>query len=614
MVMKMNIQSQTKFYKSRHADDRQKEVHNKFASNHFLNNERNMDNFLLWNTFFKRNLHRVATDYLGIKLYLYQILILYLMGVSRFIAIIASRSAAKSFIIALYACCICIVKPGTKVVLSSSTKGQSKLIISEKIRNELMTKSQMLRKEIRSIKDNQNEVIVFFRNTSTITVVPASENGRGYRSTCIIREEFRQIDKHIEDSVLAPFQIIRTPPFLLDSYYSQIKDLQEESVDVYISSSWLDNGHWMWKIVDQAYDGMIDDLDMCLLAFDESITLKHNIKSMTYMQNEKKKQDPLTWRIEFLNERVKEDSSAYFTYSMLQKNQRSKKAFYPRKTSDARLNKKNPYDISKQTGEIRIVSCDMAFVENKRNDNSIFSCMRLLPEYTTYNRENSKTVNVNNGYRRIVSYIESVQGGDTAKQARRIRQLYEDFHADYIVLDMRNAGIAIYDMIARVMYDEERDCEYAPLSCMNDDNIAKRVIADGATPCIFAVVATPKLNSEIAQDFRRTLDEGMIDLLIGFEQASEEILPNISEYVNSPDANTQLFYEAPFLETQALISETTSLIYEKNVQTGAITIKERGSNRKDRYTSVSYGSYFAGLLEQDLLSNIDEYEYTVLVN
>lgn len=608
------IQSQSKHYKSRYADERQKEVHNKLPSNHFLHDERRMDNFLLWNTFFRRNLHRVATDYIGIPLHLYQIVILYLMGISRFIVIIASRSAAKSFIIAIYACCISIVKPGSKIVLSSATKAQSKLIITEKIRNELYNRYPILQKEIHHIKDNLNENIVYFRNGSTITVVPASENGRGYRSTCIIREEFRQIKKNIEDSVLAPFQIIRTPPYMMTAYYGGMKELQEESVDVYISSSWFDNGHWMWQIVDQAYDGMINDKDMCLLAFDESVTLKHNIKSMTYMRNEKKKQDQLTWRIEFLNERVKEDTSAYFSYNMLQKNQRVKKAFYPRKHPDVRTNRKNIYDISKQAGEIRIVSCDMAFVENKRNDNSIFSCMRLLPEYATYSRNNTNVVNISMGYRRIVPYLESVQGGDTTKQAVRIRQLFEDFHADYIVLDTRNAGISVYDMLAKVMYDEERDCEYSPLSCMNDDNIANRIKADGANPCIFAINASQKLNSDIAQDFRRVLDEGRIDLLVSFEQANEEILPNIVEYMNAPDASTQMFYESPFLETQALIYETTRLVYEKNVQTGAIIIKERGSDRKDRYTSVSYGSYFAGLLEQDLLSNKDEYEYTVLVN
>lgn len=536
------------------------------------------------------------------------------MGICRFIVIIASRSAAKSFIIAIYACCISIIKPNSKIVLASGTKAQSKLIITEKIRNELYNRYPILQKEIKSIRGSINESVVNFRNGSTITVVPASENGRGYRSTCIIREEFRQIKKSIEDSVLAPFQIIRTPPYMITPYYSEIKDLIEESVDVYISSSWFDNGHWMWDIVGQAYDGMINDDDMCLLAFDESVTLKHKIKSMTYMRNEKKKQDQLTWRIEFLNERVKENTSAYFTYSMLQKNQRLKKVFYPRKNADVRTNRRNPYDISKQTGEIRLVSCDMAFIVNKNNDNSVFSCIRLLPEYTTINRNNTNSVNVSTGYRRIIPYLEAVQGGDVGKQAVRIRQLYEDFHADYIVLDTRNAGIAIYDLLARVMYDEERDCEYSPLSCMNDENIANRVKADGANPCIFAINASQKLNSDIAQDFRRVLDEERIDLLVSFEQASEEILPNFAEYMNTPDADTQAMYEAPFLETQALISETIALVYERNKQNGVITVKESGMNRKDRYTSASYGSYFASLLEQDLLSNKDEYEYGVFIN
>ena len=174
--------------------------------------------------------------------------------------------------------------------------------------------------------------------------------------------------------------------------------------------------------------------------------------------------------------------------------------------------------------------------------------------------------------------------------------------------------IAIYDMLAKVMYDEERDREYAPLQCMNDDAIANRIKIEGATPCIFAINASQKLNSDIAQDFRRVLDAKQIDLLVSFEYALEEILPNIKEYANSPDAETQSFFERPFLETQALIGETTALVYEKKEQTGAIVIKEAGTNRKDRYTSCSYGSYFASLLEKDLISNNDEYEFEVFIN
>ena len=112
-----------------YADERQQNLYKKFPTSHFLSNPQNVHNTFLWSTFFARNLHRLAIDYLGIRLHLYQQLILYLMGISQLVCIVACRAAAKSFIIALYACCKAIIKPGSKIVLGSATRGQSKLII-----------------------------------------------------------------------------------------------------------------------------------------------------------------------------------------------------------------------------------------------------------------------------------------------------------------------------------------------------------------------------------------------------------------------------------------------------------------------------------------------------
>ena len=427
-------------YYNESADKNQVKLHTHFQNDTFLGNPKSVNNFIEWITFFRRNLHRFAIDYLGIKLHLYQIVILYLMGIKRFITIIACRAAAKSFIIALYACCKCILYPNYLIVISSGTKGQSKLIVSEKIQKELMSMSPVLRREIKGVHVGQYETIVQFKNDSTITVVPASDNSRGYRSNCIIREEFRQIKKYIDDSVLSPFQVIRQTKYLHDSYYENIKEVEEEPIDIYISSSWYDDGSsWMWKIVDQAYKDMLNGEDVCLLAFDESIPLRHKIKTMRYFQTEKRKQDPMTWQLEFLNTRLKENRHAFFSYALISKNQRSKQPFYPRTTIDFKSGKRNIYAIPKQKNEVRIIACDMAFITNKMNDNSIFTCMRLLPEKTTYKREQDN-IDIDNGYRRIIPYMEHMQGGEISKQAVRIRQLYEDFQADYIVLDTRNAG------------------------------------------------------------------------------------------------------------------------------------------------------------------------------
>lgn len=600
-----------------YADEKQKALSQNFPSTTLLGDANFLGHFMLWVTFWRRNLHRFATDYLGLSLKLYQVIMLYLMGINNTFVCIASRASAKSFVIAIYACCKAILYPQSSIVLCSGTKNQAKLLVSEKIEKELCSWSPVLKREIKKIVTNNNNVEVIFHNGSKINVVVANDNARGYRATDIVREECRQIPKFIDDSVLSPFKFIRPTPYLSTPFYGRITELQEDATDIYISSSYFDNGSedtWMWQIVDQAFKDMLNDKPSCLLAFDETVALYFGIKKREDLLKEKKKQDRLTWLLEFKNCRLKENQAAFFTRKMLTQNQVSRQPFYPRTLMDYKIGKKNPYDITRQKNEVRIVSCDMAFVTNKKNDNSIFSCMRLLPETTTIHRDDGRSLTLDNGYRRIVSYIDSVQGGDVTKQALRIRQLYEDFNADYIVLDTRNGGVTVLDLLSHIMYDEERGKEYPPLACMNNDEYKNRVKIDGAKECIYIINASEKLNGSIADDFRRILEAKRIDLPVTYEKAKEDILPNIKEYLLAEDGDTQVFYESPFLETQALINETTSLIYEKKVQTGVTVIKERGNNRKDRYTSISYGNYFVTQLEKDLLDNREEYEVGVFVN
>lgn len=600
------------------ADERQKNLYKKFPSTHFLSNPTNVHNTYLWSTFFARNFHRLAIDYFGIKLHIYQQLILYLMGISQLIVIVACRAAAKSFIIALYACCKAVIKPNSKIVLGSATRGQSKLIISEKIKNELMNMSPTLRKEIRDIKDSANESIVYFKNGSTIKVFTANEFARGLRSTDAVREEFRQIDKNIDDSVISPFQTIRQAPYMIDPYYSSIEDLKEDPIDIYISSSWFDDGHWMWDIVNQAYDGMLNGEPSTMLAFDESITLKHNIRTQRQMQQEKKKQDPVTWKIEFLNLKIKDGTSSYFTYKMLMDRQISKQVFYPMDDLDYIAKKKNKFAIPKLDNEIRVISNDIAFVAGSQNDNSVYSCIRGIPESITYENENN-TVVIEQGYRRQYPYIESNQIGDTTLQAIRIRQLFEDFDADYIVLDARNGGLQILYTLQKPLYDASRKKEYPPLRCMNNPDYAKACQDSSAKECIFVINATQQLNSDIAVGFRKNLVEGKIDFLVNYNTAQEEVLNTVQDYSSAiKNGNTELQanFEMPFLETQLMINECAELQYEKMAQTGAIKIFEQGSKRKDRYSSCSYGSHFLDLMERDMYTNktVDYSRATICVS
>lgn len=599
--------------KSYPADENQLNLYKKFPSTHYLSNPNNVLHMIAWCTFWRRNMHLFVRDYLKISLYVYQQLAIYLMGISNFICIIASRNDAKSFIIALYACCRCILYPGTKFRIGSATLKQAKLIVSDKIIDELREWSKPLRDEIEDWSTSDNNIFVKFKNGSKITVFVCNENARGLRSNDIVREEFRQIDKKIEDSVISPFQTVRNQPYMLNPLYGENKVLQEDPVDIYISSSWVDDGHWMWGIVDQAFEGMLKYNGSILLTFDESITLKHHLKTLKQMIREKRKQDPVTWKIEFLNLRVKDSLSSYFTYSMLMKRQISKHVFYPRNALDFRSGKKNKYAIPKLDNEIRVISNDIAFVAGDQNDNSVYSCIRGIPESITYENENH-SIEVKQGFRREYPYIESNQIGDTTLQAIRIRQLYDDFDADYIVIDARNGGLQIVYSLQKVLYDEERGVEYSPLKVMNNDEYAKSCSDPNAKACIYVINATQTLNSDIAIAFRKNLTEGRIDFLVNFNIALEEILSNNSDYLGASDGERQAEFERPFLETQALISECAELQYEKLPQTGIIKIHEQGKNRKDRYTSCSYGSHFLDQLELDMLGSSSDYDYTTLIN
>ena len=73
------------------------------------------DNYIeglhIWVAYWRCNIHRFALDFLGLKLKPFQILLLYLMHVNNFVMVIAARGLGKSFLIAIYCCCVAILYP-----------------------------------------------------------------------------------------------------------------------------------------------------------------------------------------------------------------------------------------------------------------------------------------------------------------------------------------------------------------------------------------------------------------------------------------------------------------------------------------------------------------------
>ena len=174
-----------------------------------------MEGVNIWASFYRANPHRFARDYLGLKLKKFQQIILCMMFRFTNSIYLASRGGGKSFLIAIFCVCYCILFPGTTVCVASGTRGQSTEII-EKIEHILIPNSPNLEMEISDIFSSQTKAGCVFRNGSRITVVTSAESARHNRATILIVDEFRMVDKNIIDTVLRKFLTSPRHPAFLD--------------------------------------------------------------------------------------------------------------------------------------------------------------------------------------------------------------------------------------------------------------------------------------------------------------------------------------------------------------------------------------------------------------
>lgn len=251
-----------------------------------------------WATLYRRNLQLFAKHYFQINtLYDYQKMILYEAGVRNELTISASRATAKSWTIGLASICIAVLYPNSEIVIVSSTKGQSGVIIG-KIQG-FVNDYPNVEREIKRITVNDNNRVVEFQNGSTIRVVALSDNSRGLRANCIIREECNAMKrKDLLDSVIAPMRYVRPAPF---RQLPQYRHVTEEARMISISSAGLKQNWWypytlsqIWIMCFGDKTGIQSKDDVCFMAFDYLTSIYHHIKTPKEIAAERKASDFLS--------------------------------------------------------------------------------------------------------------------------------------------------------------------------------------------------------------------------------------------------------------------------------------------------------------------------------
>ena len=547
------------------------------------------DNVMSWVGFWRANPHRFVEEYLGINLFFFQKILIYLMNYTSVFVFIAARGMGKTYLTALFAVTRCILYPGTKVVIAAPTKSQSKEVIG-KIKD-LYNDSEGLRAEIpslRSIREGVNNAGVDFKNGSEISTVVASDNARGARSHVLIVDEFRIVDSEVYNKVLKPMgNVPRKPPFVT-KYPHRYGDYNEDSIEILMSSAWY-KSNWSWERFKQGINGVMKDMTTTMsVSLPYQLSLLHRILQQKtvddYLSN--KSNDEYSFMMEYQALFVGESENAFFTFDILDKNRVLSKGFVPPtnlefKENAQRSQPKNLSNIPLQTGEIRIVSLDVALMGGDKNDMSAIVGLRLVP-------------NSDGGYDRHVVYIDTIRDATTNKEIGKIfKRAYYDFDATYAVLDAMGIGLGVYDVLAEPTYDDERDVEYEAWSSMNDAEMRKRYNNSNAKQILHTVKASAALNSSIAYSLKGALNNGKVKLLITDVERKDNLTDN-NEYPRDLHERQRLL--SSHQQTTALVNELISLSWSHG-SGGNIKISEEAGGTKDRYTSLAYANLFADELE-----------------
>lgn len=540
------------------------------------------DGTAIWTEFYRKNPHRLVTDYLGLSIFPFQCILLYMMNINNLFAFIACRGLGKSYLTALFCVIRCILYPGTKVVLASGNKQQAGMIITEKI-EDMLRQSPVLNAEIKKIENNNKYIRCIFRNGSITQATVSGDGSRGMRGNVLVVDEYRVVKKDDIDTVLKQFLTTpRMPNFLNKPKYKNYP--KEPNKELYLSSAWY-KSHWSYDKFLEILNGMLDGRKSFCCDIPYLCSLDHNLILKEKIDEDRISIGEVKFDMEYCGLWFGENEKSYFKSEEINQCRVLKKPFYPLtdleilNEVDVRIKNKG---YKKQKGEIRLISADIAIESGEANDNSIYTLLRMLPD--------------NEGYKSEVVWMENHNGLSPEKQAMRLKELYEEFETDKIIMDTNGNGIAVFKEMQKSQYNDSLDKHYSSFTNYNKNSDIDEEMSKGSLPVIYALKPNAKINNDIAIYLKNAFRTKTIRLLMDDNEKRQELEIGNKKFSNMT-ASEQIDILEPFIEITSMVNEVINLEYE--AVGGNIKISEKGSNRKDRYSSIAYANYLAKLIEHE---------------
>lgn len=395
--------------------------------------------------------------------------------------------------------------------------------------------------------------------------------------------EYRVKKKDDIDSVLKPMLTApRKPRFRFKPEYEHYPE--EPNKELYLSSAWY-KGEWSYDKFIETLKSMLDGKShFCcdipyLCSLDNGLVLKEKL------EEDRRSIGKIKFDMEYCGFWHGEGEKSFFKFAEINQCRILQTPFYPLTELEIlnglSVKEKNP-KYKKQRGEIRIIGADIAIESGEANDNSIYTLLRMLPEGDRYKSE--------------IVWMESHNGMTPEKQAVRLKELFEEFEADKLIMDTNGNGIAVFKEMQKTQYESTIDKHYKSYTNYNKNSDIDEDLAKGSLPVIFALKPNAKINNDVATYLKNAFTEKSIRLLADDNEKRQNLEMSDKKYC-AMSSSEQIDVLLPFIEITTMVNEIINLEYDASG--GNIRISEKGANRKDRYSSIAYANYLAKFIEHE---------------
>lgn len=471
-----------------------------------------------------------------------------------------SRGFGKTWLAALGGFAICVLYPGSTVLIVSATAKQATLALGKlKL---LAEQNQNISNEISA--SNSKSLVQVSKDSSSCTLKNGSklisasiDSARGLRAKCVIVDEALDVDQDDLEAVVSPIR--NTTREVCFNY--GFKDFPSKTIT--ITSACEKSNQYYTNFMKDVARMAKGDRSVFACALDYRAAAANGITDMDFFMKEKERMPALVFDMEYGSKFVGANANSALPFDL---------------TSTCRTLDKIEMEQPKNSKSKYVICIDIATSTAKGSDNSILSVIKYTEcKDGTYAR---KLVNMRSYNGKPLDYL-----------AEEIRRFYHVRfpNTEKIVYDARGVGDSFDRFFDREWIDPVSGKEYPPLvvddePMMNPD--AKQVLHP------FRAVNT--LNQRIYTNLRVAFEKKTIELPIQERtiRARQQEIENEEQRMSREELSV-------FLETDALQFEMGNIV-EKTSASGNKTYDvPHAGQHKDRYSSLAMANDYISELEKE---------------